>query len=236
MTFVSRHVGTAIATGVAGAARMNQAEMLVNFPFLAQLALEGRVFMAGHGLEEAATDGIITTLDETTPTFMLMAPGSGTFVLPIWAEFRLMTEGGAAPDAYLSYVGVDRSSGPAYTTLDKVPVGRLAADAVTSAAIAGKTITTVTAITSAQTVLLARRADILDNFQSVEAVTTLANQQTMKNDTFALEFDFWSKFHGAFILYQGQSIMFHTKTATTVSAYGVSFIWAEIPASVYKPA
>jgi hypothetical protein len=210
--------------------------MLVEFPFLTQLALEGRIFMAGHGLEEAATDGIITTLDETTPTFMLMAPASGTIVLPIWAEIRLMTEGGAAPDAYLSYVGVDRSSGPAYTALDKIPVGRLAADAVTSAAIAGKTITTVTAITSAQTVLLARRAEMLDNGISVEGATTVVGQENMGRNTLALEFDFWNKFHGAFALYQGQSVMFHTKTATTVSAYGVSFIWAEIPSSVYKPA
>jgi len=214
---------------------MNQAEMLVNFPFLTQLALEGRVWMAGHGLEETATDGIITTLDETTPTFMLMAPGSGTIVLPIWAEFRLHTEGGAAPDAYLSYVGVDRSSGPVYTSLDKVPVGRLLADTATSAAIAAKTITTVTAITSLQTVMLARRANMLDNGISVEGATTVVGQENMGRNTHALEFDFWAKFHGAFTLYQGQSIMFHTVTATAVSVYSAAFLWAELPANPYIP-
>jgi len=236
MSYISRHSGVNIGNGVSAAARVNQVEMLVTFPFLTQLALEGRVFMAGHGLEETATDGIITTLDETTPTFMLMAPASGTIVLPIWAEFRLHTEGGAAPDAYLSYVGVDRSSGPTKTDLDKVPVGRLAADAVTSAAIAAKTITTVTAITSAQTVLLARRAEMLDNGISVEGATTIVGQENMGRNTFALEYDFWNKFNGAFTLFQGQSIMFHTKTATAVSAYSVSFLWAELPSSVYKPA
>ena len=234
-SYISRHTATRIGAGAPAAPRVNQAEMLVEFPFLLQLALEGRVFMAGHGLEEAVTDGIITTLDETTPTFMLMAPGSGTVVLPIWAEFRLETEGGAAPDAYLSYVGVDRSSGPTKTDLDKIPLGRLAANAVTSAAICAKTITTVTAITSAQTVLLARRSEILDNFISVEAATTRAQVQSMKFDSLALEFDFWAKYHGAFALYQGQSIMFHTKTATTVSAYSVSFIWAELDSTTYVP-
>ena len=236
MAYIGRHSATAIATGQAGSARINQAEMLVQFPFLTQLALEGRVFMAGHGLEETATDGIITTLDETTPTFMLMAPGSGTIVLPIWAEFRMHTEGGAAPDLYLSYVGVDRSSGPTYTSLDKVPVGRLAADAVSSAAICAKTISTVTAITSAQTVLLARRANILDNYISVEAVTLQEQQETLMRNALALEFNFIEKFGGAFTLFQGQSIMFHTVTATAVSVYSASFLWAELPSSVYKPA
>mgnify|MGYP001609692851 CR=1 FL=1 len=235
MSYIARHNATSIGDGVSAAARVGKHEMLVKFPFLTQLALEGRVWMAGHGLEETSTDGIITTLDETTPTFMLMAPASGTVVLPIWAEFRMHTEGGAAPDAYLSYVGVDRSSGPTKTELDKIPVGRLAANAVTASAICAKTITTVTAITSAQTVLLARRAEVLDNLISVEAATTRAQIETFGFDPLALSFDFWARFHGAFTLYQGQSIMFHTKTATTVSAYGVSFLWAELPASVYVP-
>ena len=233
--FVARHAATRASAGVAVAARTNQAEMLVKFPFLTQLSLEGRVWMAGHGLEEAATDGIITTLDEQTPTFMLMAPASGVVVLPIWAEFRLMTEGDAAPSAYLSYVGVDRSSGPAYTTLDKVPVGRLSANAVSSSAIAAKTISTVTAITDLQTVLLARRANVLDNQISVESATTRAQIQTFAQDPLALSFDFWARFHGAFALYQGQSIMFHTATATTVSAYGATFLWTEVDSATYVP-
>ena len=234
-TAVARTNAAGIGNGVGGVPRMNQAEMLVNFPFLTQLSLEGRVFMAGHGLEEAGTDGIITTLDETTPTFILMAPATGTVILPILAEFRLMTEGGAAPDAYLSYVGVDRSAGLAKTDLSVVPVGRLAANAQTSAAICAKTVSTVTAITDAQTVLLARRAEMLDNFISVEAATTRAQIESMKFGSLELTFDFWGKYHGAFALYQGQSIMFHTKTATAVSVYGVSFMWAELPSSVYVP-
>jgi|SRR3990167_533875 len=235
LSFITRHAGVRVSTGVASAARVNQAEMLVTMPWLTQLALEGRVFMAGHGLEETATDGIITTLDETTPTFILMAPASGTVVLPIWAEFRLTTEGDAAPDAYLSYVGVDRSSGLTKTDLDKVPVGRLSADAATSAAICAKTVSTVTAITSAQTVLLARRSEVLDNLISVEAATTRAQIQSLAFDPLGLSFDFIGKFGGAFTLYQGQSIMFHTRTSTAVSVYSVSFVWAELPSSVYVP-
>lgn len=231
--FVSRSAATRIGVGNSGAARINGAEMLVDFPFLLQHALEGRVWMAGHGLEETATDGE-AALDETTPTFMLMAPASGTIVVPIWAEMRMHAEGGAAPDMYLSYVGVDRT-GATKTDLDKIPVGRLSADAVTSAAIAAKTISAVTAITSAQTVLLARRADVLDNLISVEAATTRAQIETPHFPTLALEFDFWAKFHGAFALYQGQSIMFHTATGTTDSTYSVSFLWLELPTNPFIP-
>ena len=76
---------------------------------------------------------------------------------------------------------------------------------------------------------------MLDNLISVEAATTRSQIETPKFGVLDLDFDFWARFHGAFTLYQGQSIMFHTKTATTVSAYGVSFLWAELPASVYVP-
>jgi len=195
-----------------------------------QQGFQGNVYIAGHGLEEAATDGIITTLAESTPTFMLMAPASGKIVIPIWTEVRLMTEGGAAPDIYLSYVGVDRSSPPAYTALDSLQMN---GTGTSPGAIAAKTITAVTAFTSAQNVLLARRANILNDFQTVEAVTTLANQETMAQNSFGLEFNFWNKFGGAFQLYGGRSIMFNTVTATTVSAYGVTFVWAEVDSATY---
>ena len=227
---IARKTATRGSAGVANVAATNLAEELRTVPWLAQLALEGKVFIAGHGLEEAATDGIITTLDDTTPTFVLMAPLTGTIVIPIWAELRLMTEGGAAPDIYLTYVGVPRVTTTAGTTLDKLQLG---GEATSSAALALKTVSAVPTFTSAQNVLLARRADILNDFQSVEAVTTLAQQQTMDRDTYALEFNFIEKFGGAFQLYKGTSIMSHTKTATTVSAYGCTFVWAEIPASIY---
>lgn len=232
--YVSRHAATRIGAGVTGAARINQAEELVAVPWLAQLALEGRVWAAGHGLEETATDGE-AALDETTPTFILMAPASGTVIVPIWAEMRMHAEGGAAPDMYLSYVGVDRSAGLTKTDLDKQPVGRLTANAVTSAAIAAKTVSGVTAITSAQTILLARRAEVLDNLISVEMATTRAQVESPGMNTLGLEFNFIHKFGGAFMLYQGQSIMFHTATATTDSTYTVSFVWAELPSSIYVP-
>mgnify|MGYP001576964487 CR=1 FL=1 len=229
-SFVARKTATRASAGAGLAAATNLAEMLrvASEPF--QWGLEGKVYIAGHGLEEAATDGIITTLDDTTPTFMLMAPASGTIVVPIWAEFRLMTEGGAAPDAYLSYVGVDRSSPPSYTSLDKLQIN---GSATSSLAICGKTITAVTTFTSAQNVLLARRAQMLDNGISVEGATTVVGQENMGRNTLALEFDFWSKFHGALQLYAGRSVMFHTVTGTTVSAYGVTFMWAELESSIY---
>ena len=229
-SFVGRKTPTRASAGVALAGATNLAEELRTVPWLMQAGFQGNVYIAGHGLEETATDGIITTLDETTPTFMLMAPASGTIVIPIWAEIRMHTEGGAAPDAYLSYVGVDRSSPPAYTSLDKL---QLNGSATSSLAIVGKTVSAVAAITSAQTVLLARRANILDNVISVEGATTSPGQELMGRNSLALEFNFWEKFGGAFQLYAGRSVMFHTVTATTVSAYSVTFVWAEVPSATY---
>ena len=231
--YTAAHSAGRVGDTVAGPARINQAGMLVPFPFLTQLALEGRVFMAGHGLEETATDGE-ASLDETTPTFVLSAPAGGTVVIPIWAECRMHAEGGAAPDIYCSYVGVDRSS-MTKTDLDVVPVGRLTANATSSKALAAKTVSAVTAITSAQTVLLGRRANILDNIISAEMVTTLASEETLERNTLAIKFPFWQEFGGAFALYQGQGIMFHTATGTSDSTYSISFMWAELPSSVYVP-
>ena len=231
--FRSRHSAVRAADGVAGVGRTNQAEELVSIPWALQMSLEGRTFMAGHGLEEAATDGE-ASLDETTPTFVLGAPAGGTVVVPLWAEIRMHAEGGAAPDFYCSYVGVDRST-ITKTDLDVVPVGRLAANAQTSKAIAAKTGSAVTAITSAQTVMIARRANILDNLISVEAVTLQENQETVSRSPLAFEFEFWNKFGGAFALYQGQAIMFHTSTGTSDSTYSISFAWIELPSGIYVP-
>jgi hypothetical protein len=228
MTFVSRTLPSTVGAGQSVSAATNRAEEIRSAPWLFDKALEGSVYIAGHGLEETATDGE-ASLDETTPSFMLMAPTSGTIVVPIWAEMRTHTEGGAAPDIYLSYVGVDRTSGVTYTSLDKL---QMAGTATTSSAIAAKTISTVTAITSAQTVLLARRANILDNLISVEMATTGTVEAPGAN-VLGLEFDFWNKFHGAFVLKGGTSIMLHTSTGTSDSAYSVTFCWAEIPASTY---
>jgi len=227
---VARKNATRASAGNGIVAATNLAEEARSVPWLMQAGFEGKVYIAGHGLEEAATDGIITTLSEVTPTFMLMAPAGGTIVIPIWAEVRIMTEGGAAPDAYLSYVGVDRSSPPAYTALDKLQINGVS---TSSDAIVGKTISAVTAFTSAQNVVLARRSAMVDNMISVEGLTTLPSAHTMERNTYGLEFNFWDKFGGAFQLYKGTSVMFHTKTATTVSAYGCTFVWAEVNSSVY---
>jgi len=227
---IGRKTATRTSAGVANVGATNLAEEMRSIPWLAQLGLEGKVFIAGHGLEEAATDGIITTLSEVTPTFVLMAPLTGTIVIPIWGEIRLMTEGDAAPDAYLSYVGVPRVTTTAGTTLDKL---QICGEATSSAALALKTVSAVPAFTSAQNVLLARRSAMVDNMISVEGLTTLPSAHTMERNTYGLEYNFMAKFGGAFQLYKGTSVMFHTKTATAVSAYGCTFVWAELPASIY---
>ena len=228
--FVGRGSPTAIGTGVAGAAGINLAEELKTVPWPLQRALEGNIYIAGHGLEEAATDGE-ASLDETTPTFVLLAPAAGTIVIPIWAEFRAHAEGGAAPDAYLSYVGVDRASVITKTDLEKLQIN---GSSTSSNAIAAKTVSAITAITAPQTVLLARRAAILDNLQSVEGATTVAVQETFRRSHNALTFNFWAEYHGAMVFSGGRGIMFHTSTGTSDTSYSCTFMWAEVTTSVYQ--
>lgn len=229
-SFVARRIPTALGVGSSGAAGLNLAEELKTVPWLMQRGFEGNVYIAGHGLEETATDGE-AALDETTPTFVLLAPAAGTIVIPIYAEMRMHTEGGAAPDAYLSYVGVDRASTITKTDLDKL---QLNGAATTSAAIAAKTVSAISAITSPQTVLLKRRANVLDNLISVEAVTLQENQETFSRSPLDLEYNFIEKFGGAFVFSGGRGVMFHTATATADSVYSVTFVWAEVPTAVYQ--
>ena len=229
-TFVARKTASRASSNAEVAAATNLAGEVREVPWVLQQGLQGNIYIAGHGLEEGAVTGTADTLDETTPTFMLMAPASGTIVVPIHAEFRMHADGGGASAAYLSYVGVDRSSAPAYTNLDKL---QICGAATQSKAIAGRTISSVTAITSAQTVLLARRANILDAIIATEMATGEENQETFAKDSLGLEFNFWKKFGGAFQLYGGRSIMFHAMTGTTGATYTCTFVWAEIPSSTY---
>lgn len=71
--------------------------------WLFQLAAEERIFVSGDGIEATASDGL-AALDDTTPSYILRAPSGGTVVQPLYAEFELVTEGGAAPDIDIAYV------------------------------------------------------------------------------------------------------------------------------------
>lgn len=226
--FISRTSPTNVGSGQGIAAATNVAEELRCAPWLFDKAIEGSIFMAGYGIELAATDGE-AALDDTTPTFILMAPASGTIVIPIWGQFRCVAEGGAAQATYLTYIGVDRTSGATYTALSKLQIG---GSATTSAAIAGKSVSTLTAITDPQNILLDRRANILDNLISTEMATT-KEVQTFSKDPLTLEVNFINKFGGAFYLAGGRSIAFYSATGTTDSTYSCSIMWAEIPAATY---
>jgi len=228
--FISRKVASVIGAGQGVSAATNLAEELRTIPWLTQLALEGKVYIAGYGLEETTTDDVADTLDETTPLFMLMAPSSGTIIVPIQAKFSLTAEGGGIPAAYLGYVGVDRVTTTTYTAMEKL---QICGAATSSAALCGLTVSAVPAITDPQNVLLERRANLLDNMTSVEAVTTLPNIQTWDRDPLSMEVNFIDRYSGSLLLYKGTSIMFWAETTTSVSDYICEFVWAELPSSVY---
>ena len=66
-----------------------------------QLGLEGKIFIAGVGLEGTALTGR-TSLADTTPDIWLQSPSGGNVLIrPLHFEALVTAEGDAAPDWYL---------------------------------------------------------------------------------------------------------------------------------------
>src|SRR3990167_9691011 len=111
-----------------------------------QLGMEGKIFIAGGGLEGTALTGQ-TSLAETTPAIWLAAPpGGNVLVRPLWFEALISAEGGAAPDWYLSVVTASIAITTAGTAVTAQSIGKVGAS---SAAIL-QTKPTTAAWTSAQ--------------------------------------------------------------------------------------
>ena len=230
MTFDARHNAVRVADGFGGAAaRVNQAGELIMTPWLTQMALEGRIFLAGHGHQEAAVTGQ-TAVDDQTPTFALAAPAVDTVVIPLWVNLYFHAEGGAAPNWNFSYV--QRTSalvgaGTNFTSLNALG----GTDPSSAQATFQHTLTSITAITDPQNVIISRRQLILDNLISAEGVATDANLESTGLSIY--EYDWVPPF--PITLWKGSGIMFHCDTGTTGSDYKVSAAWLELPSGVYVP-
>lgn len=229
--FISRLVATKNSAGQSGSARTNQAEELVAIPWIYQLALEGRIFIAGNGIEETEINGE-ASIDDTTPTIALVAPDSGTIVLPLYFRAYFDTEGGAAPDLKLAYVQESKSvrgSGTALTALNLLG----GSSPRSAAATCEHTCSSVTAITNAQNVMFRERLQTLDNAISTEGATTVVGQESIGGDS-TMEFLVRFEQEGLpFALYGGSSILFYQGTGTADSEWNFTWIWAELDSDIY---
>src|SRR3990172_8479728 len=105
------------ADGTASGDRLGRDGSTVIRSHIEQLALGGKLFIAGGGPEGAALTGL-PALAETTPTIWLQAPSGGNvLVRPLWFEALITAEGGAAPDWYLSIVTANIAVTTAGTTV-----------------------------------------------------------------------------------------------------------------------
>lgn len=228
--FVVRHAAARVGSGLRAPARVNQAGELVEMPLLWDLALQGRVFVGGHGIEETATDSE-STLQDQTPMFALFADtGGSSVVFPLSIQVRLHADGGAASELYAAYVQSDVMDAGTGTSMDilnclggvnpRVPNAKLE-----------KSLASVTAFGDNANVMFMRRADILDEILAAEMITRDAQVEMPGRNT--LEY-VWTP-PSPYALYKGSSIAVFAKTASTDSTWSATFFWAELDASVYLP-
>ena len=208
--------------------RLNKAREAVNTPWEIQMMLEGRVFMAGTGGEEAGVAGI-TDIDEQTPIFGLVAPSGGVVLKPLWFRVYYDTEAAAAPE-HIALIYVQKAKA-AYSAGTEMPaINCLGGDNPRTAQ--GKfqsTLSSLTAITSAQNVMLTGREHILNDLQSAEMIAADANIEMWNTST--MELNWTPQFPIG--LYDGAGIYFYAIDAT--ARYNAAAAWIEVPASTHLP-
>lgn len=228
MSFISRHTASRIGTGTGGSARINQAEEIVGIPWLTQLSLEGRVFIAGTGIEEAGTDDDDGVLDEESQV-VLVAPSSGTIVIPLFLRAYFDTEQAQVPGILLNYVQEDKawgdSTGTALVKLNCLGGAspRAASALVFAAAVAD------TAIADGENVTIHERTHLLASFITNEMATTDVAVENM--GTSSAEFKWTPEF--PIMLFAGSALSLMCYTPTARSKYNVTVSWAELDSSVY---
>ncbi|MFA5401566.1 MAG: hypothetical protein WC359_14040 [Dehalococcoidia bacterium] len=188
--------------------------------------LQGRVFIGGEGIEATDVDGE-AALDDTTPTWLLRAPDSGVIVVPLYVRLQLTSEGGAAPDAYLTLINSNLDDPIVYTSGTAGTVlNALGGQSRTNQAKFVNTVT-IAAVTDAQNAVIWQAKDIPDNLLSAEAVGTGTPVETLSNSMSAVSIPLFP--HIPIALTKGGMLAFYTATGTSDSKYRPTFVWAEIP-------
>ena len=215
------------ADGTQSAARVGRDGALVIRSHAEQLGIEGKIFIAGVGLEGTALTGLTTAVDDTTPSLWLQAPAGGNVLIrPLWFEALVTAEGGAAPDWYLNLIttNINMSAGTIVTPQCIGDVGS------TSAAILAHT-ATVGAITNAQNVRLRSSENALDNLISVEHINGAnTDKDDYMNSLTTIKYEFPVPIYMA----DGQAMAFYSFTVTTGQAFEWILVYAELDAATYR--
>lgn len=198
---------------------------LITMPWLMKLLLEERVYIGGMGMEGTDPDGA-AALAEETPTWMLRA-NTGIVAIPLYVRLQITTEGGAAPDAYLTYVNTGTATPIAYTSGTAAHVSNaLGGERRGHQAKLEYTVTTGT-YTSTQNVILWQTKDMPDDILSVVAVDADGGSvETPANAPSAVTIPLYP--HIPIALASGAFLAFYSVTATTDSKWRPTFVWAEL--------
>ena len=195
------------------------------------MGLEGKIFIAGTGVEEAGVDGE-SAINDTTPSAALTVSGAAKLVKPLWFRTYFDTEGGAAPDWHFAYLQSDKSVTGKGTTMDAIcTLG--GASPPTAVATFQNTLSSVTAIVAAEYVVLTERIHVLDNFVSVEGATTSGGVESPGDGLRTMEAHWNHQDYPPFWLTEGAAMLFYAGTGTTDSKYNYSCAWLELDESVY---
>jgi hypothetical protein len=200
---------------------------LITMPWIYKLLLEGRVFIGGMGFEATDIDGQDDSIAEENPTWLLRA-NAGIVAIPLYVRLQLTTEGGAAPDAYLTYVNTGTATPIAYTSGTAGHVSNaLGGYQRSSNAVFTYTNTTGT-FTSTQNVVLWQMTDTPDDLLTTVAVDVDGGSvETPNNAVSAVTIPMYP--HIPLALTDGAMLAFYAVTGTTDSKWRPTFVWAELP-------
>jgi len=226
---VRQSMAPAAYEGVTTEAGLSKFGDIFAMSWIDKLAIAGRVYIGGVGMEDTDPDGE-GSLSEEAATYVLAAPKSGLLVIPLFVRLQLTSEGGAAPDAYLTYVSTQTDtpiavSGTAMTVLcTRGGAGR------GSEATFAHTVTSAV-FTSAQNVILWQWKDGPDNMLSTVGVDVDGGTvETPNNAASAVSIPLYPNI--PIILNKGTSLNFYAVTGTSDSTWRPTFVWAEVEASL----
>ncbi len=226
---------TAKATGTLANPRTNEVQELLVPDYYLELAMQGRIFSAGDGVESTKNDGV-AALVETTPSYMLKAPSgnAGVAIVPLEFVFELDTEGGDVPFIQMTYVQKDISVTTAGTPLVALnhfndPNGARPSVAIAQLNPVVGAIVSTAGITGNENVVIAGALNLVDNLITVESIVTgtaaggaitgdLSNSLTLR----------WRP-AAPYAMVNGSMITVYMYTGTTDSKWRVSMTWAEVP-------
>ena len=177
--------------------------------------------MAGLGPEESAIDSA-ASLNDVSPTFALVAPSETTTIIPIYAAFSLIADGGA-----LSQVDVAVTKKAADCAVTLVVTGTELNYQNTRTDLDGETGTATAFHTATATALTTADYITLEHTQILDAVLTTGAPMVNPEET-VHKMRFWKDGQYLF-LREGAALLFYAYTGSVDSTWKPYLVWAEVP-------